>query len=226
MNPLSSLTGANFRTYNILLQPLAPQQLTWTEIDALVRYLGDSIDGSPDQVSRNGHSMVIQPDRGTSVTGDDLAALRKFLIRSETPRPPIRAQGPDLLVLIDHAKAWVAQIELTEGVPSRLQPIEPAEKTPVAGEADAPPEAETFNPKNFFAPIARSLEGDGRILVFGGGTGMSGALDQFVTWLRAEHPALAMRIVDVLSIDTRRLSSAQLLAKVRNSYRRSHEPTA
>jgi len=74
------------------------------------------------------------------------------------------------------------------------------------------------DPDSFFEPVAAMLNGAGKILIFGTGTGMSSEMDQFVAWLNLHHPIVAKRIIGSLVIDEHHLTEGQLLAKARELF--------
>jgi hypothetical protein len=73
-------------------------------------------------------------------------------------------------------------------------------------------------PNSFFEPVASVLNGAGKILVFGSGTGTSSEMAQFVAWLHELRPAVAKRVVGTVVVDENHLTEAQLLAKARDFF--------
>lgn len=222
MNTISSLTGANFRTYNLLLQPTTAHELSRRDVTALLRHLGEVAEYPEGELtfSRNGHTHLTQATLDCpAFSAEALTRLRRFLVTSETPRSSTVGPGPDLLLTIGQAGAQVLQIETVNGVPARLRIISvPAGEAPPTTESASAP-VTRLGSTHFFEPVAAALKTGGRILVLGGGTGMRSGLDQFVAWLHVHHPQTASRIIDVISVDAGRLAEAQLLTKIRAIYR-------
>lgn len=74
------------------------------------------------------------------------------------------------------------------------------------------------DPNSFFGPVTDALQGTGRILVFGTGTGTSSEMDQFIGWLKRQHPETARRVMGAVVVDEHHLTEDQLLAKARDFY--------
>ncbi len=73
-------------------------------------------------------------------------------------------------------------------------------------------------PNSFFEPVAGVLNGAGKVLIFGTGTGSGSEMDQFTAWLSQHRPLLAKRVVGSIVVDENHLTEAQLLGKAREFY--------
>jgi hypothetical protein len=56
------------------------------------------------------------------------------------------------------------------------------------------------------------------VLVFGGGTGKSSAMDHLLFDLRHFHPEVTARVIGTVKIDAHHITEGQLLAKAREFY--------
>jgi hypothetical protein len=222
MNTVSSLTGVHLRTYNALLQHPVSHNLGWLDVHALFRHLGE-VQEQPNgnlKATRNGHSLMLHPSRTKEVaTTEELMALRHFLARSETPRSKTTADGPHLLLVIDHQEALIFHTEIAGGMPLRLKPHSPTGHFRSArGSKDSSHGQDSSDLNAFFEPVALALQEAGQILVFGNGTGAGSEMAQFVVWMEIKHPATARRIIGAEVVDESHLTEGQLLAKARESY--------
>ncbi len=225
MNSNLPLTGSHLRTYETIFRHPVAHNLGWHDVYALFRQLG-RVAEEPNgnfTVTRNGLSMVLHPPRTKDVAEtDELMGLRRFLERSE-PAPAAAHESGALeanwLLVINHREARIFRPELSGSAPQRIVPHEPeVDIGPEPHAKDFARRQKKTDPSGFFGPIAKALEATGRILVFGGGTGMASEMDQFVAWLKTHRPELAQRIVGTLVVDEHHLSDAQLLAKAREFY--------
>ena len=78
------------------------------------------------KVMRNGSTLELHRSRTKDLADQkELAQIRHFLERSETPAPPPATVGTHLLVVIDHRKASIYSTELHGSVPQRIEPYDP-----------------------------------------------------------------------------------------------------
>lgn len=219
MNSTLALTGSHLRTYQTIFQHPVSHNLGWHDVHALFRELGEVVEAPNGNltVTRNGQTMVLQPARTKDVADtDQLMALRHFLERSETPVSAPNENDTCWLVVIDHREARVFRSTAPGAVPQQIRPHVPEDffrRAPNSRDAaldQAKPDA-----NRFFEPVAGVLNGAGKILVFGTGTGTSSEMDQFVAWLKIHRAALAARIIGTIVVDESHLTEDQLLAKAR-----------
>jgi hypothetical protein len=216
------LTGSHLRTYEAIFQHPVSHNLGWHDVHALLRQLG-RVEEEPNgnlKVTRNGESLVLQTPRTKDVEEtDELMALRHFLERSETPPPATEGKETHWLLVINHHEARIFRAEMHGALPQQILPHEPDDffrHAPNSKEFSRGQEKP--DPNSFFEPMAKALKDAGKILVFGGGTGMSSEMDQFVAWVKLHHPELAQRIIGSLVVDEHHLTEDQLLAKAREFY--------
>jgi hypothetical protein len=222
MNSIASLTGSHLRTYNTLFQHPASHNLGWHEVHALLRQLGQ-VEEQPNgnlKVTRNGQTLVLHQPRTKDVAEtDELVALRQFLSRSEPAVPAPDGTEAHWLLVIDHHEARVYRSEMHGAVPEQILPHEPEDYfRHTHNSKDFSRGKEKPEPNSFFEPVARALQAASHILIFGRGTGMSSEMDQFISWAKFHHPALAKRFIGSLVVDEQHLSAGQLLAKAREFY--------
>jgi hypothetical protein len=72
--------------------------------------------------------------------------------------------------------------------------------------------------RSFYDAVAAALGAAEKILLFGGGTAASSAMEHLQSELRHRHPDLAGRVIGSVVIDERHLTEDQLLAKGREAF--------
>ncbi|MBE3049124.1 hypothetical protein IMZ48_42810 [Candidatus Bathyarchaeota archaeon] len=140
--------------------------------------------------------------------------------KDETAPPPA-AEGVHLLVVIDHREARIYQAELHGSVPQRVMPYNPGGfgrhlhyiQDDCNSTGQRKPER-----KSFYEAVAKTLRGAEKILLFGGGTGASSAMEQLLAELKHHHADIAKHIVGTVVVDKSHLTADQLLAKAREFY--------
>jgi hypothetical protein len=127
-----------------------------------------------------------------------------------------------LLVVIDHREARVYKTEVHGTVPQRITPYDPGGHGRylhnVQDDANGQRRPDR---RSFYDTIAKTLEGAGQILVFGGGTGASSAMDELFAQLKLHHGEVAKRVIGSVVLDETHLTENQLLAKARDFYAKS-----
>jgi hypothetical protein len=143
-------------------------------------------------------------------------ALRHFLQRSEATSEPAAENDAPWLLVISHHEARLYRSTAPGAIAQLFRPHLPADFfRPAPGVKNFSRGREKPEPSSLFEPVAAVLRGAGRILIFGGGTGVGGAMEQFVAWANACRPELAGRIIGAVSAYESNLSEEQLLAKAR-----------
>jgi hypothetical protein len=222
MTSASSLTGSHLRTYNTLFQHPLSHNLQWRDVHALFRQLAEVVD-EPNgniRVTRNGQVLVLYPSRTKDVAEvEELMSLRHFLERSESTMPLANVKEAHWLLVIDHHEARIFQLEMDGAAALQILPHAPGDYFRHAHHSkDFAKGQEKPDPNSFFEPVARALQPDGPILIFGTGKGTSNEMDQFVNWLKQHHAGLASRITGCVLVDEHHLTEGQLLAKARDFY--------
>lgn len=230
MNLSTTLTGSHLRTYQAIFQHPLAHNLGWHDVHALFRHIA-RVDEEPNgnlKVTRNGQTLVLHPARTKDVSEtDEVLALRHFLKNSETTA----AHAPDgtgrWLLVIDHREARIYGSTAAGTVPLRIptpaaeDPLHSSTSSRQSTRGEVRPE-----PNSYFGPVAAALRSADKILVFGGGTGASSAMDQFAAWLAKHQPDLARRIVATVVVDEHHLTEAQLLAHARETFAQHGGPRA
>lgn len=222
MTSNASLTGSHLRTYTTIFQHPVSHNLGWSEVHALFRHLGH-VEIEPNgnlKVTRHGQILILHAARTKDVaTTEELMALRHFLERSEPGGPGASGKVTEWLVVIDHREARIYRSTAPDAVPQQIRPHAPEDFFRHAPHSqDFARGQEKPDPNSFFEPVAGVLNGAGKILIFGTGTGTGSEMDQFVAWLRKKRPEIARRIIGTVVIDGHHLSEAQLLAKARECF--------
>lgn len=223
MNSSTSLSGSHLRTYETIFRHPLPHNLAWRDVRALLSHLGQVAE-EPNgnlKVMRNGQTLVLHPPRTKQVAdAAELVELRHFLERSDRPVSPAGGAGEThWLVVIDHHEARIFRSEMRGAVPQQILPHEPAAFfRHTHNSKDFSRGQEKPDPNSFFEPVAKVLQSPGPILVFGGGKGTGSEMEQFITWLKSQHPELARRIIGTVVVDEHHLTGPQLLAQAREFY--------
>ena len=127
--------------------------------------------------------------------------------------------APTLLVVIDHREAKVYRTVDHGAVPERIVPYDPhgtgrhLHSAHEWTDGKRPPER-----KSYYEAVAKTLTGAGRIVLFGGGTGRSSAMDQLMTDLTDHHPQVAAKVIASVVIDAHHTTEGQLLARAREFF--------
>ena len=222
MKSIAALSGTHLRTYEAIFRHPAAHNLGWHDVHALFRQLGtvDEESNGNFKVTRNGQVLVLHPARTKDVTEtDELMTLRHFLERSTiTPAVPPVVEA-DWLIIIDHHEARIYRSAVPGSVPQLIRPHvaddffrhAPHSKEFTRGQ-------EKPDPNSFFEPVAAVLNGAGKVLLFGSGTGTGSEMEQFITWLKLHRPEVARRIVGSVVVDEKHQTEGQLLAQAREFY--------
>lgn len=218
----TQLARGHQRTYDAILKHPAPHNLQWRDVRALLLAMADvSIESNGNmKATLDGRTVVVRVGNEKDVgEGDELRALRSFLEQSVTSRTPPRARGENYLVVIDHREARVYRTEFRGAAPERIVPLDRGQAGRylhyVQDDSNGQRRPEL---RSFYQAVAASLEDADAILIFGGGTGASSAMDQLVHELKDHHPALAERIIGAVVVDEHHQTEGQLLAKARAYY--------
>jgi hypothetical protein len=217
-----SLTGSHLRTYKALFRNPVPRNLAWRSVRALLGELGQVTNEANGllRVTRHGHTLVLHSPHAKEVAEQStLKELRHFLEQSERPAPPTNGTDHHWLVVIDHHEARIFRSVVQGNVPLQVLPHAPeAYFRHAAHSKDFSRGQEKPDPGSYFGPIAAALGATGKILVFGCGKGTGSEMEQFLTWVKSHHPALAARIIGLVTVDEHHLTEAQLLAQGREFY--------
>ena len=222
MNSTAPLTGSHLRTYQTIFQHPVSHNLEWRSVRALLDKIGQ-IAEEPNgnlKVTRNGQTLVLPPPRTKDVAEtDELMAIRHFLEQSEAAEPKSNGMEPHWLLVIDHHEARIYRSAAPGAVPQQIRPHVPEDFFRHAHNSkDFSRGQEKPDPNSFFEPVAGMLNGAGKILIFGTGTGMSSEMDQFIAWLKLHHPELAKRIIGSVVVDEHHVTDDELLAKARGFF--------
>jgi hypothetical protein len=124
--------------------------------------------------------------------------------------------APTLLVVIDHHEAKVYRTETRDAVPERIVPYDPHGHGRHLHSAHEWTDGKRVpERKSYYEAVAKTLAGAGRIMMFGGGTGRSSAMDQLMADLKDHHPDVAAKVVASVVVDAHHTTEHQLLAQAR-----------
>lgn len=213
-----SLNSHSRKTYHAILGTPAPRDLEWDKFVTLWEDIADDVkDESGDRLSvtMHGHRQVFRRPHDGRVSIEDVERARHLLAAT----PHDKGVGHVLVVTIDERHARILDFDLDA---SRVKDTERdvRDKNPrsrhlrtVERHTGHDDEAAL---KGFFDEIATTLEPElrgGTFVVLGHGTGESDASAEFVTRLRAKHPAVAEHIAGVGTIDLSAANDAAIEAK-------------
>lgn len=230
MPPPSSLTTAHQRTFEILFRNPPASNLSWREVHALLRQLGE-VEEEPNgefKVTRHGQNLVLPSPHTKDVSSqDELMQLRDFLTRSAVSLPEETGPAACWLLVIDHHEARVFHSKMHGTEAEQIRPHQTDDAISHVHSFDGFSRGqEKPATHSYFGPVADALKDAHQILIFGGGTGTAKEMDLFVAWLHLHRPSLASRIVGTLIVDAHHLTDAQLLAMAREFYSLLQKPPA
>jgi hypothetical protein len=217
------LTHSHRNTYEAVFRHPPAHNLQWRDLRALLTELAD-VEEEPNgklRVTRNGQTLVMEPDRHKDVAEvDELMRIRHFIERSDAAESPSDADGMHLLVVIDHREARIYRTELRGSVPEGITPFDPhgfgRYLHSVTDDSNGQRKPER---KSFYEAIAKTLRGAEQILLFGTGTGASSAMEQLIAELKHHHADVAKHIAGSVAVDEHHMTDDQLLARARDFYR-------
>lgn len=216
------LSGSHRRTYEAIFRHPAARNLSWRDVRSMLGALGEVVE-EPNgnvKVTRNGQTLVLRASLDKNVAEiDELMHIRHFLERSGAAASEVETEGVHLLVVIDHRQARVYRTEVHGTLPQRITPygIGGLDRHLHYVQDDSSGQRKP-ELKSFYDAVAKTLEGAKQILVFGGGTGASSAMDELLAQLGRHHAGVAKRVVGAIVLDETHLSEDQLLAKAREFY--------
>ena len=217
------LNGHHRRTYDEIFRHPASHNLEWHDVRSLLAAVSDLSEKENGSLlaTRGGRVLSLHVPKNKDIaTVEDLLAIRHFLEGSdEAAISPSVAPGVHLLVVIDHHEAKVYRTELQGSVPQRLEPYDPHgygrhlhSENPQTEGRRAPER------KSFYEAVAETLRGADEILIFGGGTGESSAMEQLLADLRRNHADVTRHIVGSVVVDEHHRTEGQLLAQARGFF--------
>lgn len=218
----TGLSHAHQGTYDAILRHPAAHNLQWRDVRSMLGALGEVVEKSDGSIraTRNGQTLLMHPDGNKDVgTPEELKELRSFLERSGGGLTPPVVCGVNLLVVVDHRQARIFMTEPGGRVPERIVPYDPdgAGRHLHFVENDSSGQRRPEQ-RGYYVAIAKALQGADAILIFGGGTGASSAMDQLMSELRLHHKGLAAKVVGSMVVDEHHQSQDQLLAKAREYF--------
>ena len=216
------LSGSHRRTYDAIFRHPAARNLGWRDVRSLLGTLAEVVE-EPNgnlKIARNGQTLTLHPSLDKNVAEiEELMAIRHFLERSGAVAPKAVAEGVHLLVVIDHRQARVYRNEMRGSVPQRITPYDPGgfdrHLHNVQDDSNGQRKPER---KSFYEAVAKTLKGAEQVLLFGGGTGASSAMEELLSQLKHHHGDLAKRVVGSVVLDETHLTEDQLLARAREFY--------
>jgi hypothetical protein len=216
--PPPHLSGHHRHTYEAILRHPTAHNLGWHDVRSLLDAIAvvfEAGNGSLD-VTRNGHTVRLHAPKHKDTPAEVVQEVCRFLETSGAAADATPAAGSDLIVVIDHHEAKVYRAEPHGPVPHRLVPYDPHVSRRHLHSAhewtDGKRQPER---KSYYEAVAKTLAGADRVVLFGGGTGRSGAMDQLVADLTAHRPEVAAKIVAAVAAETHHTTEHQLLAEAR-----------
>lgn len=225
-----TLTHAHRAVYQAILRRRSSHNLAWRDVQSMLSAFAEVVEEGNGalKVHLHGRTLVLHPGRHKEVgTDDQLGHLRDFLKNAERDAATAPTPGVHLLVVIDHRQAKVYTIDVQNKVPLRIVPHQSAQgerrlhDVERDGDGQRRPEL-----RSFYRDVAASLVSADSVLLFGGGTGASSAMEHLLTELRLHHPATAAKLIGVVVVDESHTTEDQLLARARTAFASSggHPP--
>jgi hypothetical protein len=201
-----------------------PHNLQWRDVWSMLGALAGATavadDGGHLKVTRNGRTLYLHRPRGKDFSGKkELMQVRHFLERSGTAAPPATDAGTHLLVVIDHHEARVYRAQEHGTLPRRVRPDDVegiGRRLHNVGKESNGQRRPELN--SFYEAVAKELAGAEQILVFGGSTAGSSAMEHLLSEMDRRHPELARRVIGSVVIDDRQVTEDQLLAQARVAF--------
>jgi len=219
------LMGSHRSTYDAVFQHPVARNLQWRDVHSMLAAFASVVEEPNGNLkfSRNGQTLTVHPPRRKDFSDvQELMRIRQFLERSGAGSQEAVAEGAHLLVVIDHRQARVYATEVHGSVPQRITPYDPHGSGRhlhyVEDDSNGQRKPEL---KSFYEAVAKTLRGAEKVLIFGGGTGASSAMEQLLADLRRHHPDIAKRVIGSVAVNETHLTEDQLLAKAREFYARS-----
>jgi hypothetical protein len=213
------LKASEGRVYDAIFHDPPAGGVDWRRLRSLLSALDAAVEEHRGNVrfTLNGQTLVLDPpaDKHRSEV-KDVTAIRDFLTRAGAGPDAAAAEDTRLLVVIDHRQARVYRAEGRGAAPHRITPYDPGgfgrNLRYVQDRSNGQRKPER---KSFYDAVAKTLQGADRVLLFGGGTGASSAMDHLLSELKEHHPEIAKHVVGTVVVDASHLSEDQLLAKAR-----------
>jgi hypothetical protein len=217
------LNGRHKHTYEAIFRHPAAHNLEWHDVRSLLGAVAEVVEGNNGSILVRSNEQMVSlhaPKHKDVATVDDLMAIRHFLEKlSNTENYPPIEPGVLLLVVIDHHEAKIYRTELHGTVPQRLVPYDPhGFRQHLHSDNEMTDGKRAPERKSFYEGIAATLRGAEQILIFGGGTGESSAMEQLLADLKKNHSDVAKHIVGSIAIDEHHQTESQLLAKARDFF--------
>lgn len=221
------LSKAHQRTYDAIRGHPTPHNLHWRDVRSLLEAMSGLTEEPNGKLKavRGDRTLVLHPKQHTdAMTIGELMDIRRFIEDAGAPAPPA-THGLHVLVVIDHREARLYRTELSGAVPQRIVPYDPhgagrfLHDVHRGGDGQRKPEI-----RSYYESIAQALQGAEQILVFGGGTGASSAMNALLADLKTHHAELSGRIAGSFVVDDHHLSENEVLAKAREFYAKAAPP--
>jgi hypothetical protein len=219
------LSGSHRVVYQRVFQHPMPHKQQWRDVWCILSALAGTTavadDGGHLKVTRNGRTLYLHRPRGKDFSNKkELMQVRHFLERSEAAAaPPATDAGTHVLVVIDHHEARVYRAQEHGTLPRRVSPddVEGIGRHlhNVGKESNGQRRPEL---NSFYEAVAKELAGAEQILVFGGSTAGSSAMEHLLSEMDRRHPELARRVIGSVVIDDRQVTEDQLLAQARMAF--------
>jgi hypothetical protein len=226
----TTLSSQHQHTYDAVFQHPIAHNLSRRDVMAMLGELAlvsQERNGSS-KATRNGQTLVLHTSQDKQITDtDELLKIRHFLERSADSVATTPEDAGNILVVIDHREARVYKTEMHGTLPQRVVPYDPHGfgRCLRNNENDADGHRKPEQ-KSYYGEIAKTLAFAREILIFGGGTGESSAMEQLVAELRKNHHEIADRVVGTVALDAKHFTEDQLLKEARAFYeKREPQPT-
>ncbi len=208
--------------YQNLVNGKLPHNLSWSEAVELIEHLGEvQPHGNDEFTFRIGSARVVFKRPKTHDLGvEEVSRLRKFLkeagpgVQEEEPAKPGR-----MIVVIDHHAAHVYK-DLGGSRPAGGRNVEPYDPFNFHHHLIHRKEAHYVGERvpeehSFYEEIAKDIIPAKEIVLIGHATGTSNAADFLNEYLKAHHPEISQRVVEIESADLSAVTEPEIEALVK-----------
>jgi hypothetical protein len=208
--------------YQNLLNGKLPHNLSWSETVELVEHLGEVQPHGDDEFvfSIGSERVFFRRPHGHDLGAEEVSRLRKFLKEAGPGAPVEEAAAPGrMIVVIDHHAAHVYK-DFGGNRPASGQKVQPYDPFNFHHHLIHRKEAHYLGERvpeehSYYEEIANDVTPASEIVLIGHATGTSNAADFLMEYLKAHHPEVARRVVDIAGVDLSAVTEPEIEALVK-----------
>lgn len=208
--------------YQNLVNGKLPHNLSWSEAVELVEHLGEVQPHGDDEFAfRVGSQRVLFKRPHTHDLGEEEVSRLRRLLKDAGPRVQAEetAKPGRMIVVIDHHAAHVYK-DFDESRPADGRKVEPYDPFHYHHHLIHRKEAHYLGERvpeehSFYEEIAKDITPAHEIVLIGHATGTSNAAEFLNEYLKAHHPEVSRRVVDIASADLSAVTEPEIEALVK-----------